>query len=314
MPKKLRVSVNNPQTSSQRPLSPTVYVTQYHWPRIIGAGLVLLGLIVVLYFWAASDDVVDEKGLASDGDIDISSPASSETSEVPVFVEPGSDSTDEAVATEAEETSVPNERPAVNRQQVPVPRDTTREGAFGGDRPLAESLSDQVHQRPQAGDSPSILAPESESERSKYRLTVQDEPVARPKAPAEAAPSQPKGPSPEGIMSVQSNKVLRAVITDAVSNSEPAKLLNDPVRIGSGRQTTVHLFAEVEDLKGETLRLLWFHAGSEVLSLPLRVHSEKAVLTSSVTIESSQSGDWQVEVRDASGQPMASGHFQVTNQ
>ncbi|WP_416399057.1 DUF2914 domain-containing protein [Allohahella sp. A8] len=305
MPKRLRLSVNNPQISSERPLSPSVYVTQYHWPRIIGAGVVLLGLIAALYFWAASGDD-DEAGLASDGDIEIASPAPSEATEAPVFVEPVDPvATSESVQEPAQAAA--GQAAGGSAQRVPVPRDATRENAFGSGRPLAESLSDQVHQKQQPAATASVLAPESEAERSKYRLTVQDEPVRQPGA----VPSPQQGPAPAGIMTVQSNKVARAVITDEVSYSEPAELLSDPVKVAKGRQTTIHLFAEVEDMEGETLRLLWFQGGREVQSLPITVHTSKAVVTSSVAIASSQAGAWQVEIRDKAGKPLASGHFQV---
>ena len=316
MPKKLRLSVNNARPSSERPLSPTVYVTHYHWPRIIGAGLVLLGLLAALYFWASSDDDAADNGLASDGEIEISTPASSDAGEPPVFVEPIRKQADAP----AEDVSEPVPEPvnasealseASRQQRIPVPRDTTRDRALGSDAPLAETLSDQVHVPQQADSSSSIMAPANEDTR--YRLTVQDEPVRKSAAKPSPAhkPSVSQGPTPEGIMTVRSNKLGRAVITDGISNSEPDTLLNDPVRVANGRQTTIHLLAEAHDMEGETLRLLWFHAGNEILNLPVKVRSQKSVVTASMSIASGQTGDWQVEVRDESGEPLATGHFQV---
>ena len=111
-----------------------------------------------------------------------------------------------------------------------------------------------------------------------------------------------------GSTSIVSPAVKRFVLAQTVTNNKPMGNLGDIVPNTRGI-AEVSSFSEVIGLEGEVLEYRWLHEGEQVLKIRVPVGAERWRSHSTKKVYRKMNGAWRVELRDSSGNLLASIDF-----
>lgn len=121
--------------------------------------------------------------------------------------------------------------------------------------------------------------------------------------PALAWQEEPQEPAPAGL------QVTRAVACLEVKDREPVSIDS----VFSNRVEQIYCFTHVEGASEPTeIQHVWIHEGEEMARVSLQVRSASWRTYSSKKMLPSWTGEWKVEVRDASGGLLKTVEFTLT--
>lgn len=181
----------------------------------------------------------------------------------------------------------------------PAPVDITPPAASVAELVAVQTQASAVHAR-----IPSQIAPAADAPLTDVAVTPTD--------PTEVPAIQSPAPAlTAGSTQILSGHVQRFLITNGVRANEPvgsiAEIAEDSRVAGLLK---VYAFADVKNLRGETLHYRWLRDNAVAADIEIEVGSERWRSYTSKYLNAQMRGAWRVELRDADGQILASTAFE----
>lgn len=279
---KVRKRANTSQQNTRRD---TYYV--YHWDRIIGAFVVLLGLIGMAAYGIQSLFQLGEKELP-------------ETArEIPN--ETAND--EKALAKDAIETMPivseimqPPALPRTLEKQIPAAK------AASSNR-SPEDVAAAVPQAPVAVNAEKTPVSTGSEENARSRSPQDD--LNKPKVAESGAKA---GPFSLTNVDLLSPVVKRFVLAKSVVNKTPIGKIHE-IRPDARGVAAVYAFSELMGMGGTVVDYHWMLNGKRVAKVRVKVGANRWRSHSSKVINERMHGAWRVELRDAENQLFASAEF-----
>ena len=272
------------------------YMYEYHWPRIISFGLIVVGglAFALVWFFQPSQPVATTAPLKA--------PAQAE------FV------ADQDEASPLVEKSDLVEAPPLmaadfsqDNLDSPVAKPTAA-------KPTAENPLQKAAPMPLAKASTNTgNAPQSDTETIK--AANETAPDVAEEQSSLAATTSPLPPVTQQTTDTRSKAKLftaaikRARLTDQVRKREPGDSLPETMKVKTDDLAKVFFYTEVQGQAGTTHYHYWYHNNKLAAKVPITIGSDRWRCYSSKYLTADQTGDWHIKVKDEQGKLLAESEF-----
>jgi len=169
---------------------------------------------------------------------------------------------------------------------------------------MAELVEVETHATPHAAKARTHIAASAD--------TPAPDVAVKPPAPTEVLSDQsPKPALTAGPTHILSGHVRRFVITNGVRSNEPlgsiSEITQDPAVAGLLK---VYAYADVKNLRGQTLRYRWLQDNAIAADIEIEVGSDHWRSYTSKYLNAQMRGPWRVELRTSDDQLLASTDFE----
>ncbi len=266
-------STEHPESSLLPPSHP---VYEYHWPRIIGALLILL-FIFTAFFWVISAWISDNK----EPEVNLTETISSTASSV----------NNDSFLTEPTQLISPTDEPLLSQPS--------------GNSPTKFNQLSEEHSEPQEIrdlHDASLPVPASTS------LTTPDSPI-KPSTKPDVIAFQPKKKTISKIN--HSAGLVKAQLTSNIYQRSPIDNI-DKISLAGKPSRPIFLFLHFNKFKDKKIFVNWYYHDKRAARVTLPVGNNDWRTYSSKILNQNRLGSWHVMVKNQSGKPLAQFKFSVT--
>lgn len=291
-------------------------ITQYHWPRIIGALVVVVAILATLLHFLLSAERQDGMEQIS-GD------------KPRAVVKQDEEVTQELVQTEhpVDEGAVTSQPVAVVASPAPdssTPQRTTIaiplvvDGGAGKPSGVVSSARTDVGNLVTEAERASVGSASLPSEPAAAGISKM-KPAAAPALPSDLVlPTEPEAGEEEarstfsGLdLSKADKRIGKAQFTSGLREYEPIDQIDQKMVLHESGVMRVYFFTELRNLKGKTVLHEWKRNGKTVATIRIRPYLSPMRASSSKFIDRRMGGDWTVTVKTATGQTLGVFPFEV---